>query len=318
MAQAHLIGLDWGTSSLRAYLFGADGSVAQAREADAGIQALAPGSYRESFESLCHDWLTRDPELPVIACGMIGSRQGWREASYAPTPAGFTELASAMLSMDDLAGRRFRVVPGVHTRSATGAHDVIRGEETQVIGVLSRLGLQHATVVLPGTHSKWVLVRDRRILAFGTYMTGELYGVLARHSILGRMFDETPGGRPPASEDRAFLDGLKRSADDPAGLSHHLFSVRAEALFNRYDGQALPAYLSGLLIGAEIAHARIHWLSDESQHNTGPILLVGSHALLERYAAALGIAGIAVTVVPDAPVADGLLALARAAGLVCG
>ena len=314
MTCANLIGLDWGTSSLRAYLFGADGSVLARREAAAGIQAITDGGFRQAFESLCADWLQQTPGLPVIACGMIGSRQGWREAQYAPTPAGFAELAGAMLAIDEVAGRRFRIVPGVCTVAASGTHDVIRGEETQVVGALSRLGLQHATIVLPGTHSKWVRVRDGRIIEFRTYMTGELFAVLARHSILGRLFIEPKGRNTPPGEDRAFLDGLTRASADPGGLTSLLFSVRAEGLFARYDGQALPAYLSGLLIGAEIAHARAN--RADTPDRDDPTLLVGADALVERYAVALRLAGIEAKSVPDAPVAEGLLALARSAGLI--
>ncbi len=314
MTCANLIGLDWGTSSLRAYLFGADGSVLARREAAAGIQAITDGGFRQAFESLCADWLQQTPGLPVIACGMIGSRQGWREAQYAPTPAGFAELASAMLAIDDAAGRRFQIVPGVCTVGASGTHDVIRGEETQVVGALSRLGMQQATIVLPGTHSKWVRVRDGRIAEFRTYMTGELFAVLARHSILGRLFIEPEGRNTPPGEDRAFLDGLTRASADPGGLTSLLFSVRAEGLFARYDGQALPAYLSGLLIGAEIAHARAN--RADAPDRDDPTLLVGADALVERYAVALRLAGIEARSVPDAPVAEGLLALARSAGLI--
>ncbi|MFZ9677663.1 MAG: 2-dehydro-3-deoxygalactonokinase [Quisquiliibacterium sp.] len=314
MTCANLIGLDWGTSSLRAYLFGADGNVLARLETAAGIQAITDGGFRQAFESLCSDWLQQTPGLPVIACGMIGSRQGWREAQYAPTPAGFAELAGAMLAIDEAAGRRFRIVPGVCTVGASGTHDVIRGEETQVVGALSRLGLQHATIVLPGTHSKWVRVRDGRIVEFRTYMTGELFAVLARHSILGRLFIEPEGRNTPPGEDRAFLDGLTRANADPGGLTSLLFSVRAEGLFARYDGQALPAYLSGLLIGAEIAHARANHA--DTPDCDDPTLLVGTDALVERYAVALRLAGIDARSVPDAPVAEGLLALARSAGLI--
>jgi len=318
MTCANLIGLDWGTSSLRAYLFAADGSVLARREAAAGIQAITDGGFRQAFESLCSDWLQQTPGLPVIACGMIGSRQGWREAPYASTPAGFVELAGAMLSIDDIAGRPFRIVPGVCTVGASGTHDVIRGEETQVFGALSRLGLQKATIILPGTHSKWVRVRKGRIVEFRTYMTGELFAVLGRHSILGRLFVEPQGRDTPAGEDRAFLDGLTRASADPGGLTSLLFSVRAEGLFARYDGQALPAYLSGLLIGAEIAHARASQLSSDGTDRDDPTLLVGADTLVERYALALRLAGIEARSVPDAPVAEGLLALARSAGLVAG
>ena len=320
-----LIGLDWGTSSLRAYLFGPDRNILSQRETASGIQAITDGRFREAFESLCAAWINAEPDLPVIACGMIGSRQGWREAPYAQTPAGFDELASALMPIDLLAGRRFCIVPGVSTVGPSGTHDVIRGEETQVVGALERLGLTDATIVLPGTHSKWVSVRNRRLVGFRTYMTGELYAVLARHSILGRLFAEQAAPDGPHQQ-QAFTDGLQRAFDDPTGLTSLLFSVRAEGLFGCYDGQQMPAYLSGLLLGAEIAHARgtalhpgtnLEPARDAATDSSAPVtLLIGSDTLVTRYAAALERAGIDAIPVPDAPVAEGLLALASSAGLI--
>jgi 2-dehydro-3-deoxygalactonokinase len=327
------IGLDWGTTSLRAYLFDARGQVLERREAPCGVQAIRDGRFREPFEALCSQWLAGEPGLPVIACGMIGSRQGWREAPYAPTPAGFAELAAAVVPIDGLAGRKFRIIPGVSTVNRasplsddSGTHDVIRGEETQVFGALSSLGAADALIVLPGTHSKWVRVRERRIVAFRTYMTGELYAVLARHSILGRLFapEQAPEQAPERAPERAqrgqdaaapaFADGLARAAADPAGITALLFSVRAEALFDRYRPEALPAYLSGLLIGTEIAHAAASFAAPEGK---APLVaIVGSDELVRRYSIALAHAGLDATPVPGVPAADGLFALARAAGLV--
>ncbi len=321
------IGLDWGTTSLRAYLFDPGGRVLERREAPCGVQSIRDGRFREAFEELCAQWIAGEPGLPVIACGMIGSRQGWREAPYVATPAGFAELAAAVVPIDEVAGRAFRIIPGVSTVNRDspladdrGTHDVIRGEETQVFGALSSLGTGDALIVLPGTHSKWVRVRDRRIVAFRTYMTGELYAVLARHSILGRLF--APEHAPEHAQNGlegaaapAFADGLARAAADPAGITALLFSVRAEALFDRYRPEALPAYLSGLLIGVEIAHAAARFAPPDSE---APIVaIVGSDELVRRYSIALARAGLDATPVPGIPAADGLFALTRAAGMVC-
>jgi 2-dehydro-3-deoxygalactonokinase len=334
------IGLDWGTSSLRAYLFDRSGRVVDRREEARGIQSIVDGRFREAFESLCAEWLTDGAGLPVIACGMIGSRQGWHEAPYLPTPAGFAELAANLASIDGIAGRRFRIIPGVSTVSPEGTHDVIRGEETQVFGALASLGVDDAIVVLPGTHSKWVRVRDRRIVAFRTYMTGELYAVLARHSILGRLFPPADAQNAHGADDTAFKDGLERAAADPGGITALLFSVRAEGLFERYRAPALPAYLSGLLIGAEVAHASAGLAggdrfsgsiaagtapdSDDIGTDARPgahddarplIAIAGSEELVRRYSIALAHGGLDAVPVPGVPAADGLFAIARAAGL---
>ena len=255
--QPVLIGLDWGTTSLRACLFDAQGTELQRRQAAQGILAVPEGGFRVTFEALCADWLGSHPDLPVVACGMVGSRQGWREAPYVHTPAGFEEIAGRLCSLDDLAGRVFRVIPGVQASSQMGAADVMRGEETQVFGALAAGSLLLAAdaahrdglFVLPGTHSKWVEVRGHRIVALRTYLTGETYAVLRSHSILGRLCaDPAPDDADAQEHARAAFDiGVQQGHAQPGALLHLLFMVRTEGLFERFTATQLPAYLSGLM-----------------------------------------------------------------------
>ena len=313
--QPALVALDWGTSSLRAYLLDARGAVIGRRETANGIQPLAGGGFREAFERCCTGWLEQRPGLGAIACGMIGSRQGWREAPYLSAPAGFEGLASQLLRLDDIAGRPFAIVPGVCAMSPGGVHDVMRGEETQAFGALAALATRDAVVLLPGTHSKWVHVQDERIERFRTCMTGELYSVLARHSILGRLFPDESEGASTDLSDKAFTDGLDRAMADPAALISLLFSVRAEGLFGVYEPASLPAYLSGLLIGAEIGHALRDTVTGT---NAPPIIVVGSPVLERRYLFALARAGVDARAAPADVTAGGLAAIARRAGLLPG
>ena len=331
-APARLIGLDWGTSSLRAYLFDADGRVLAQRRTSQGVLSVAPGGFLDAFHAIGRGWLD-DRALPVIASGMIGSRQGWREAPYALAPAGFDALSRQLLRIDATAGRPFAIVPGVSIVRPDGTHDVMRGEETQVFGALDddRAGTRACTadLILPGTHSKWVQVRDGQIVAFRTYLTGELYAVLSAHSILGRLFVHSADTAEPAPSrdtvsDRAgsahrataFRDGVARAAADPAGLSALLFSVRAEGLFGTYDGAALPDYLSGLLIGAEIAHARLGLVRAPGAGDPMAVRVIGADPLAARYRTALDQLGIITRDVGATPAASGLFRIARAAGLV--
>lgn len=317
MRDARLIGLDWGTSALRAYLYAEGGRVVAQRHLDSGILRVPDGRFEEAFRSACGDWLASNPGVPVLASGMIGSRQGWREAPYVDTPAGFDELTRGFATVRTGDGTTLRIVPGVSTLRENGVHDVMRGEETQVAGALHRLGIDDGVIVLPGTHSKWVRVAGRRIASLRTYMTGELYAVLSAHSILGRLFAQAAASAEPAgadaTRDAAFHDGLRRAAEDPAGITSTLFSVRAEGLFGRYDGTALPAYLSGLLIGVEIAHARTELRRDGAEP---PLAVVAADALAHRYADALGFLGLRASIVDGAPAADGLWRIAVAAMLV--
>lgn len=228
-----MIAIDWGTTSFRAYRLDARGAILETRCAPKGILSVAAGGFAAVLDEQIRGW----NERPVVMSGMIGSRQGWREAPYVPCPAGFDEIAAALREVR----KGIWVVPGVSCRGDAGVPDVMRGEETQVLGA-ERDGL----LCLPGTHSKWVEVRAGRIERFSTAMTGEVYAVLKSHSILGRMMEE--GSNTNAD---AFRRGVERSGE-PGGLLHHLFGVRTKGLMGELDAAAASSYLSGLLIGHEI------------------------------------------------------------------
>ncbi len=232
-----MIAIDWGTTSFRAYRLDARGAIAETRSAPKGILSVPPGGFASVLQEEIGDW---GEERPIVMSGMVGSRQGWIEAPYVPCPAGFDEIAAAMREVRE----GVWVVPGVSCRDEAGVPDVMRGEETQVLGA-ERDGL----FCLPGTHSKWVEVRGGRIARFSTAMTGEVYAVLKSHTILGRMMEEA---KPDA---RAFRQGVERSGE-PGGLLHHLFGVRTRGLMGELDGAASSSYLSGLLIGHEIRAVR--------------------------------------------------------------
>ncbi len=320
MRPARLIALDWGTSRLRACLLDSGGSIIERIESDDGLQRIVDGRWREVFERVCAGWLESAPNLPVIASGMVGSRQGWCEAPYVAAPAGFDDIAAALLRIDALAGCRFAIVPGVSTRSPDGLHDVVRGEETQVLGALAGAdGDADRMFVLPGTHSKWLRTRDRRIDGFRTYLTGELFELLSRHSTIGRLFTAKAAGQDGpqaaaatpqrgAADDAAFDDGLQLARADPAGITALMFSVRAEGLFGRYDGERLPAFLSGILIGAELAHA--------TTGVTSPVTIIGGSGLAARYARAITRFGLQPRIADGDPAMTGLFALARFGGLL--
>ncbi|KHL59443.1 2-dehydro-3-deoxygalactonokinase [Xanthomonas cannabis] len=292
-----MIAVDWGTSSLRAYLLDATGAVLEQRRGSDGILACQ-GRFAEVLTRLIADW-----NGPLLLSGMIGSRNGWVEQPYLPCPAGTTALAQAMRSEDDLLpGRTLWFVPGVSTGEHDGVPDVMRGEETQLVGLIAALGGGEHVACLPGTHSKWARIANGQLTGFATVMTGELYAVLRQHSILGKLMDDDHAELDAA----AFLQGVDRSADS-GGLSHHLFGTRTLGLFERLSSAALPSYLSGLLIGHELRehrgdHAIVH--------------LVGSPALAQRYALALQHLGVQSQLHPEDLAAAGLFALARQRGLV--
>ena len=302
-----LIGLDWGAAALRGWLFDAGGRVLERREAAAGVPSVPDGRFREAFETLCAAWIEREPKLPVIACGMIGSRGGWREAGLVRAPAGRDALAGRLTVVDDLAGRTFRIVPGLVARGHTGSPDVMHGGETQVFGALHG---RDALFVVPGTHCRWVEVRDRRIVALRSYMTGEIYALLCGHSALAAACGD-PDDSPKHQADalHAFDVGVDHAAAQPSALAHQLCAAHSEALLGGLATHQLPAYLSGLLIGTEVRDAT-GWCP----HDLTPTLVARS-ILAARYARAMHRLGVRGKVADRDSAATGLFAIARAADL---
>ncbi|CAN5898846.1 2-dehydro-3-deoxygalactonokinase [soil metagenome] len=296
-----LIALDWGTSSLRASLVGDDGRVLDTRIEPWGIMQLPHGDFASAYDAITAEWVGYD--VRTIAAGMIGSANGWLTAPYCPAPAGADDLAAALTVVP---GVSLSIVPGVATYG--DRPDVMRGEETQVVGALALHPhlAAHSVVVLPGTHSKWVQVIDGRIRDFTTYMTGELFAVLRDHSILGRLAVAAPDDNAERTE--VFARGVLAAQDAPGGLAPLLFSARALVLANRLAANACMEYLSGLLIGDEL---RCGLLRDGR-----PAALVGDGALCERYASALQLLGISDVQVMVGAADAGLWSIACRAGLV--
>ena len=265
------IAIDWGTTSLRGARLGSLGHVLDSREFARGILSVQPGQFEALFNELFGDWM-QAPDALCFISGMAGSRQGWQEAPYCPCPAGFSELGQQLLWLQP---ERIALVPGMRCTAVGSLQipDVMRGEEVQIFGALQLTQQRHATLVLPGTHSKWVQVQDQRIVHFQTCMTGELFALLSQHSILSNTVD-MKGGFDAA----AFSQGVEHSQQ--GHVLHQLFSVRTLGLFNHMTATALPSYLSGLLIGEELRH-------QTHQNKPNSVILIGSDSLTLRYRLAL-------------------------------
>src|SRR5947209_12635629 len=188
MSHPHLIGLDWGTTSCRAYLIGADGIVLDRQTDGPGILKVEQGHFGPWLDSMVGGWIATHGPAPVILSGMIGSRQGWQEAPYARCPAGAEDIVGALARIE-WSELSIALVPGLSTEN-DGMPDVMRGEETQIFGALAPSKQRDGLYLLPGTHSKWADVQDGRIVSFRTFMTGEVFGALQEHTILGRLMRE--------------------------------------------------------------------------------------------------------------------------------
>ncbi|KQY89325.1 2-dehydro-3-deoxygalactonokinase [Pelomonas sp. Root1444] len=302
MPDAKLIALDWGSTRLRAFLLGDGGKVLATRQSNDGAATLhGAEAYARALGDLIGDWRADHPALQLLACGMVGSQYGWREAPYVRCPADAAALAGQVLKLDE----RLSIVPGLVDDAAQP--DVMRGEETQIVGALALHPelADEACLVLPGTHSKWARVRDGRVTGFATHMTGELFALLRQHSVLARLMP-ADGASPTAPE--AFLQGMD-AAREEGGLAHQLFAVRTLGLFKQLAPEQLPDYLSGLLIGHEIA-------SELRGAAPGRIALVGDPALCARYVQALTRFGQPAPLLLDNTAPAGLWRLAQTMKLI--
>jgi 2-dehydro-3-deoxygalactonokinase len=303
-ADVRLIGLDWGTSSLRAYLYDTDGNVVASRQKAWGIRQLPEGGFVAALQAITAEW----PACRVVAAGMVGSRQGWLEVPYVDLPADAASIAHGMLRVDACGSHELWIAPGLRRDKPA---DVMRGEETQIIGALALQPLYQANTrfVLPGTHSKWATVIQGRITAFDTVMTGEMYALLIKHSILGAGL---PAESANTFDEDAFLRGVRTIKGSGAeGVFGRLFSTRALVLAGELAGVAVPDFLSGLLIGEEF---RIAQLRDRGA--IAPLCLIGDLSLCRRYTIAAQHFGYAAPAIIDDASVQGLWQLASAAGLL--
>jgi 2-dehydro-3-deoxygalactonokinase len=271
--KADWIAVDWGTTNLRAYAMGPEGIRAEATSDD-GMGRLGPEGFESALIRLIEPWL--GPGVTsVLACGMVGSRQGWSEAPYRATPC--TPLDAGQMVDVRVRDPRItvQIVPGLKQMKPA---DVMRGEETQIAGALALDPAFDGAMCLPGTHSKWVQISAGEVVSFQTYLTGEMFSLLSTQSVLRH------GMAATGWDEDAFDQGVANGMARPERLAAHLFRLRAEGLIADLGPDAARAQLSGLLIGAELAAARPYWLGAR-------VALVGSAALTALYARALSAMG---------------------------
>jgi 2-dehydro-3-deoxygalactonokinase len=291
---AALLACDWGTTNLRAWTLDGEGGVVAHQEFDLGVSKLRPGEAAERFRTEVRPAFGAE-DLPAILCGMVGSNLGWTVAPYADCPVGLADLAAALTPVDGA-----RIVPGVRCEGLAGAPDVMRGEETQLFGWL-HLNPDRArgrqVVCHPGTHAKWALIEDGRLTRFVTAMTGELFAVLSKHSVLKS--DASP------DDDAAFDAGLAAAGEGDA-LAARLFTARTRVVGGGAPAESTPAYLSGLLIGADVAAVpRLLGVGADE-----PLALLGDERLCRLYGRALARRGVAFeTFDGEAAAIAGLFAL---------
>ena len=287
------IALDWGTSNLRAWAMSADGDVLAEASSDRGMGKLGREDFEPALLDLVGGWM--DAETTLVACGMVGSRQGWVEAPYRRVPC--TPLAETLVTAPAQDPRlKVHVIPGLRQDSPA---DVMRGEETQIAGFLAQTPNWDGVICLPGSHSKWAHLSAGEVVSFQTYMTGELYAALSQHTVLRHSI--------PAEgwDEAAFAEAVDTAISRPERIAQRLFGLRAEGLLSGLAPQTARARLSGLLIGLELAGAKPYWLGQN-------VAILGEGTLASAYAAALATLGVPATrIAADPATRAGLVAAWR-------
>ncbi|MEM1429808.1 MAG: 2-dehydro-3-deoxygalactonokinase [Pseudomonadota bacterium] len=289
------IAVDWGTSHLRAWLIGGDGTMLGSRASDAGMGRLRRDQFEGALLDLVGDALPPTGPVQVLCCGMAGSRQGWAEAAYLPVPCVPPTASKATRVLTSDPRLDVRLLPGLKQGRPA---DVMRGEETQIAGVLAKEPAFDGVICLPGTHSKWAQVSAGEVVSFRTFLTGEMFALLSQHSVLRHTIGAD------GWDDDAFAAAVADGLSTPARLSADLFTLRAEALLTGLAPDTARARLSGLLIGVELAAARPYWLGQS-------VTIVGESSLARAYAQALKAQGLQPRSLPAEDVTLAGLASAR-------
>jgi 2-dehydro-3-deoxygalactonokinase len=278
MSAAKFIAADWGTSHLRLFLCDSEG-VAHDSNSGPGAAEVS-GHFGDVFASLTARWQERHGALPAVLCGMVGSSIGWIQAPYVPCPAHPDQIIEACTPLQ---GGRIQIVPGLSCRNRFNAPDLLRGEETQILGALNledRLRRGRWILCLPGTHTKWVVVEDGWVREFFTAPTGELFALLRDRSVLVRK----PQGVGDQHDAETFKKGLTSFNEFPdAQVLHRLFECRSRQLSGEFEAHATSSYLSGMLIASDV-HGALRVLSSSATPST--VFLIGSLQLTQLYATA--------------------------------
>lgn len=266
MQKPDWIAVDWGTSNMRIWAMSASGTVLGEARSDKGMGSLAPDQFEAALRDVIGAW--DHAGVPIIACGMVGAKQGWIEAPYAAVPCPATPEEFSTPDAGDL---DVHIIAGL---SQADPADVMRGEETQIAGFLARNKNWDGVICLPGTHTKWAHISADEVVSFQTFMTGDLFAAISGNTVLKHSVNSEDW------DNDAFDGGVADAMARPERLAARLFSLRAEGLLNGMQNGTAKARLSGLLIGAELAGAKPYWLGQK-------IAVIGAGGLSALYVRAL-------------------------------
>ena len=273
--KAKWIAADWGTTHIRAWAIGEEDNVLAFRESNEGMKDLQQNQFEPVLLKLIESWLDDTKVTTVMACGMVGSKQGWVETPYLKTPC--VPIDNQQLAIATTKDNRIKVnfVPGVMQNNLA---DIMRGEETQIAGFINKNPDFNGVVCLPGTHTKWVNVKEGQITSFKTFMTGELFGVISNHTLIRHSISIKGWNQA------GFEAGIHEGFNNPGSIASDLFSLRAESIVNDLDRDQARSTLSGLLLGVELNGAQTFWENSN-------VIIIGSQLLSNNYLQGLKILG---------------------------
>ena len=298
MTEKNFVVIDWGSSNIRAFLY-IDGQQKDIKKSVSGITVVQGKKCEEVFNSLTEEWFKKYGRLPVLMAGMVGSINGWCNAEYLRCPIGLNEIENYLTEVENRSGYDIRIIPGLCVNKSDN-YNVMRGEETQLLGAMKHH--KSKIYLMPGTHCKWVFTENDKIETFRTVMTGELLNVLMKYSLIGL------GGDEQTSSEESFMQGLQAGYLKD-NILPQLFEVRAAKILGKIKKNHVKDYLSGLLIGSEIAAVkRLYKFSAED----GPFGIIANPDLADRYAKGLKFAGISsFSMNGDEAFLEGILPLAE-------
>ena len=299
---AVLVAIDWGTTNRRGYLLDTNGGTLDTCEDELGLVNIMNKEFYEAFKLLATPWMEEHGPMPAVLSGMVGASTGWVEAKYCSLPAGLDDLAQNLQPVP--MGSPIWIVPGVRTRDDIHTPDVIRGEEIQAIAAST--SNENLLIVAPGTHSKWIQIKDGRIVWFTTFMTGDVHAAVLNHTVISQLHIFNSVVSP-----KVFALGVKTGYSQNANLTHVIFGARTRVLFKDLEPKDVSGYLSGLLIGAEISGAL------SALGTSFPkISLIGSEHLCALYRKAFELCGADCNPVTESAIGKTYIDIAKRAGLL--
>ncbi len=256
--------VDWGTTNFRAFAINHDSNVHAKIELPMGLKQVKDGAFAKELEHVLESWILGYQELPIYMAGMVGSTNGWIDVPYVNTPTSVSKLAEQTYMFTLPWGAKSYIVPGISHETVNGEFDVMRGEEVQIFGLINKLNNGSFSAILPGTHSKHVLVQDEQLVLFDSYMTGELFSAIREHTIIGR--DLPTQNQSPS----AFVKGVQ--SGQSGGATSQIFKARTAKIFTQIEDNEVEDFLSGILIGSEL-----------KELDSASTYLIGNEKLCGRY-----------------------------------